>query len=88
MNLPRVEYTPEEVKTWGIVFNKLKEMYKTNACYEHQYIFPLLEQNCGYREDNIPQIEEVSKFLKGTTYSSLCRLYWLDDKASNGASFL
>mgnify|MGYP001112867908 CR=1 FL=1 len=40
-------------------------MYKTHACREHCYIFPLLEQNCGYRADNIPQLEDVSKFLKG-----------------------
>ncbi|KAJ3339704.1 hypothetical protein HDU91_000978 [Kappamyces sp. JEL0680] len=67
MRLPRVEYTSEEVETWGKVFNRLKDMYKTHACYEHQYIFPLLEQNCGYREDNIPQIEDVSRFLKDCT---------------------
>lgn len=65
MRLPRVNYTPEEVQTWGTVFNKLKKMYETHACYEHQYIFPLLEQNCGYAEDNIPQIQDVSRFLKG-----------------------
>jgi phenylalanine-4-hydroxylase len=65
MRLPRVEYTPQEVETWGTVFKKLKEMYPVHACYEHQYIFPLLEQNCGYKEDNIPQLEDISRFLKG-----------------------
>ena len=65
MRLPRVEYTPQEVETWGAVFRKLKQLYGTHACYEHQYIFPLLEQNCGYKEDNIPQLEDISKFLKG-----------------------
>lgn len=65
--LPEVDYTKKEIETWGAVFRKMSALYKTNACYEHQYIFPLLEQNCGYREDNIPQIAEVSMFLKDCT---------------------
>lgn len=63
--LPHVEYTQEEINTWGIVFKKLTELYKTNACREHNHVFPLLIQNCHYREDNIPQLEDVSNFLRG-----------------------
>ncbi|KAI8904339.1 Biopterin-dependent aromatic amino acid hydroxylase-domain-containing protein [Gorgonomyces haynaldii] len=65
--LPRVEYTKQEIETWGVVFDKLTGMYPTHACYEHQYIFPLLVQNCGYRRDNIPQLDIISKFLKECT---------------------
>lgn len=65
--LPRVEYSKNEIETWGVVFRKLSEMYKTHACHEHQYIFPLLVQNCGYNDKSIPQIEDVSKFLKECT---------------------
>jgi len=65
--LPHVEYTPEEIKTWGIVFNNLTRLYKTHACREHNHVFPLLIDNCGYREDNIPQLEDVSNFLKDCT---------------------
>ncbi|CAG8494238.1 9688_t:CDS:10 [Diversispora eburnea] len=65
--IPSVNYTPEEIATWGVVFRNLIEKYPTHACREHQHVFPLLQQNCGYREDNIPQLEIVSKFLKGFT---------------------
>ncbi|XKL65228.1 hypothetical protein PGB90_008648 [Kerria lacca] len=65
--IPIVEYTDEEKKTWGIVFNQLIRLYPTHACREFNYIFPLLMQNCNYREDNIPQLEDISNFLKDST---------------------
>jgi phenylalanine-4-hydroxylase len=70
--LPYVDYTKNEIETWGIIFRKLTELYPTHACKEHNHVFPLLIENCGYREDNIPQLEDVSNFLKGTiSYTSI-----------------
>lgn len=65
--LPRVDYTKEETETWRIVFNNLTELYPTHACREHNHVFPLLIDNCGYRADNIPQLEDISRFLKDCT---------------------
>ncbi|KAK5582910.1 hypothetical protein RB653_004499 [Dictyostelium firmibasis] len=65
--IPRIEYSEEEVKTWGTVYNKLKELFPTHACHQHAYIFPLLEQNCGYSPDNIPQLQDISNFLQECT---------------------
>ncbi|KAI9594619.1 Biopterin-dependent aromatic amino acid hydroxylase-domain-containing protein [Syncephalis fuscata] len=65
--LPHVEYTATETATWGVVFRKLTELFPNYACHEHQYVFPLLMRNCGYKEDNIPQLEDTSRFLKECT---------------------
>jgi len=65
--IPFVQYTETEKGVWKTVFSNLKRLYKTHACYEHNHVFPLLEENCGYNEDNIPQLQLVSDFLKSTT---------------------
>lgn len=65
--IPYVKYTDDEIATWGTVFRKLTHLYPTHACKEHNHVFPLLIENCGYKEDNIPQLQEVSNFLKDST---------------------
>ena len=63
--IPRVKYTEDEINTWGTIFSKLTELYPTHACREFNHVFPLLVENCGFRVDNIPQLEDVSNFLQG-----------------------
>ncbi|KAM3586923.1 hypothetical protein VKS41_001972 [Umbelopsis sp. WA50703] len=65
--IPHVEYSQQEVDTWGAVFRKLTSMFPDHACREHQHVFPLLVQNCGYNDKQIPQLEQVSNFLKDCT---------------------
>jgi phenylalanine-4-hydroxylase len=65
--IPRVTYTDEEIATWRTVFRNLTTLYPTHACREFNHVFPLLIHNCGFREDNIPQLQDISDFLKDCT---------------------
>jgi len=65
--LPRVEYTADETATWGAVYSKLRENTDKYAVQSYKDIMPLMEQHCGYAEDNIPQLDDISRFLKSST---------------------
>ncbi|XP_022907781.1 tryptophan 5-hydroxylase 1 isoform X2 [Onthophagus taurus] len=65
--IPKVQYTPEETKTWGNVFRELQVLYQKHACKEYLENWPQLVKYCGYREDNIPQLQDINVFLKRKT---------------------
>lgn len=49
------------------VYSTLKDLYSTHACSEYLEALSQLERHCGYSPDNIPQLEDVSCFLKERT---------------------
>lgn len=65
--LPRVTYTDDEISVWNIAFTELTKLFPTHACREVNYMLPLLVENCNYRVGAIPQLEDVSRFLKDCT---------------------
>ncbi|KAK7107071.1 phenylalanine-4-hydroxylase-like [Littorina saxatilis] len=65
--IPRVSYTPDEIKTWTTIYTELTKLYPSHACREFNEVFPLLVEHCGYRPDNIPQLQDISDFLKERT---------------------
>ncbi|KAE8297180.1 Tryptophan 5-hydroxylase [Larimichthys crocea] len=68
---PDDAFTAEEVRTWGMVFRELNKLYPSHACKEYLKNLPLLSKHCNYSEDNIPQLDDVSHFLKERTGFSI-----------------
>ena len=62
--IPKVEYATEEVETWALIYRQLKELMPTHTCQAHQDVFALLEREGIYSENSIPQLEDVSRFMK------------------------
>ena len=62
--IPRVNYTKDDISTWRTIYMSSKNLFSTHACKEFNRVLPLLEQYCGYSEDNIPQLEDISNYLK------------------------
>ena len=73
--IPRVEYTPEEVATWGKVYTFMKKLHAQYACAEYLHIIPLMEKHCGFSADTIPQVQDISAFLKVCLLSQSTHLF-------------
>eukprot|EP01061_Rhynchopus_euleeides_P039705 TRINITY_DN680_c0_g3_i1.p1 TRINITY_DN680_c0_g3~~TRINITY_DN680_c0_g3_i1.p1 ORF type:complete len:447 (+),score=194.15 TRINITY_DN680_c0_g3_i1:88-1428(+) len=71
LEIPRVTYTADENKTWGLVWDNLMTLYPTHACKEYNYNLALMVENCGFRPDRIPQLEDISQYLKYRTGFSI-----------------
>ncbi|KAK9915267.1 hypothetical protein WJX75_006868 [Coccomyxa subellipsoidea] len=61
--IPRLEYTSEEVHVWNTVLRELRGLYPDGACAEFQRCFPLFD----FKEDVVPQLEDLSQILKRET---------------------
>ena len=65
--IPRVAYTPREVQTWGLVYAKLRAYTREYAVDSYNAILPDMERGCGYGERQIPQLQDISDFLRART---------------------
>lgn len=65
--LPRVEYTEKEIATWNEIFGELVKLFPTHACREVNEVLPLMMKHCNFRIGAIPQMADVSAFLKQRT---------------------
>jgi len=61
--IPHIEYSKEEIETWGAVWDRMEGLWENYACKEFMHSLNLFKQHCGYSRDNIPQQQAISEFL-------------------------
>lgn len=65
--IPIIEYTDQERATWNFCYSKLEKLFKTNACEEFNWTIDQFKKHVGLKADRIPQLNDISEFLKSKT---------------------
>lgn len=65
--IPTIVYTEEETFVWSSVWDRMETLWGDYACKEYLYSLDLMKKHCGYDRNNIPQIEDISRFLQRRT---------------------
>jgi len=65
--IPHIDYTEVEHQTWGSVFRTVLDLMPKHACAEYRHVFAKLQNEGIFREDQIPQLEDMSNFLRKNT---------------------
>lgn len=65
--IPHINYTETENNTWGAVFRVVKDLMPKHACAEYNQVFAKLEKEEIFVEGHIPQLQQMSDFLRQNT---------------------
>ncbi|XP_035909160.1 tyrosine 3-monooxygenase isoform X3 [Anopheles stephensi] len=65
--IPHIDYTETENKTWAAVFGRVKELMVKHACSEYIAVFKKLEDEKIFVKERLPQLQEMSDFLRKNT---------------------
>ncbi|CAG9321460.1 unnamed protein product [Blepharisma stoltei] len=61
--VPIVHYTDQEIETWQTAYRALDPLHKAHACDEYNTAVEEFRKHCNFREDNIPQLQEINEYL-------------------------
>jgi len=65
--IPTVEYTEEEHRTWGLVYERLEDLWQQHACDDFLRAMRKFQKFGVLTRDRIPQLAEVSELLHAST---------------------
>lgn len=67
LNIPEVTYTEEENNLWSYIWDSLTSLHQLHACEEFKASFADFQKECDFKRDKIPQMKNVSAYLKKKT---------------------
>ena len=53
--IPMIDYTPDEIATWGAVWDRMEDLLQKHACVEYKKSYESMKEHCGYSRTSIPQ---------------------------------
>nr|XP_036227993.1 tyrosine 3-monooxygenase [Bactrocera oleae] len=65
--IPYIEYSDVEIKTWRSVLLTVVDLSKKHACQEYRAAFQKLRDEQIFVEHRLPQLQEMSDFLRRNT---------------------
>lgn len=65
--IPGFEYSKEETELWQFIWDKLHPLLMEHGCKEYKNNFSKLENAGLFKRSQIPQLEDLNKFLKSET---------------------
>ncbi|XP_023172384.1 tyrosine 3-monooxygenase [Drosophila hydei] len=65
--IPHINYTEVEVKTWRSVFRTVQDLAPKHACAEYRAAFQMLQDEQIFVDHRLPQLQEMSDFLRKNT---------------------
>uniref|UniRef100_A0A023F574 Putative aromatic amino acid hydroxylase n=1 Tax=Triatoma infestans TaxID=30076 RepID=A0A023F574_TRIIF len=65
--IPIIEYTEAETATWEAVYKTVVDLMPKHFCKEYKVQFSRMEEEGIFSAKKIPQLEDVSNFLKKST---------------------
>uniref|UniRef100_A0AC35U4N2 BH4_AAA_HYDROXYL_2 domain-containing protein n=1 Tax=Rhabditophanes sp. KR3021 TaxID=114890 RepID=A0AC35U4N2_9BILA len=65
--IPHVDYTEGEHKLWGVCYETLKKLMNSYCCKEYRENIKMLEDEGIIKADKIPQIADLSVYLRSKT---------------------
>lgn len=65
--IPYINYTEVENKTWRSVFRTVLDLAPKHACLEYRAAFKKLQDEKIFVEERLPQLQEMSDFLRKNT---------------------